>query len=142
MKGGLRLAIIQLPQRAGLGFELTGRAQAAYFSMINETGGADGRKIDPISLDGGRSATRSLEQTRRMVAPEQVVFIFRPTWRSGPLDDNRAGQLLVAIMCGDPRLHLWTMSFVPNHGLAGALADRMPVRPGARAGIAPDSRLE
>ncbi|MBV8568919.1 MAG: ABC transporter substrate-binding protein, partial [Methylobacteriaceae bacterium] len=53
-----------------------GRAEIAYFRMINETGGVNGRKINLVSLDDGYSPPRTVEQIRRLVEEEQVAFIF------------------------------------------------------------------
>jgi branched-chain amino acid transport system substrate-binding protein len=49
---------------------------AAYFKMINEQGGINGRKINFISLDDAYSPPKTVEQTRRLVEQEQVLFIF------------------------------------------------------------------
>jgi branched-chain amino acid transport system substrate-binding protein len=55
-----------------------GRAEAAYFKMLNEQGGVNGRKIDLISLDDGYSPPRTVEQTRRLVEQDNVLAIFSP----------------------------------------------------------------
>src|SRR4029077_12675815 len=55
-----------------------GRAEAAYFKMLNEQGGVNGRKIDLVSLDDGYSPPRTVEQTRRLVEQEEVLAIFSP----------------------------------------------------------------
>jgi branched-chain amino acid transport system substrate-binding protein len=39
------------------------RAEAAYFKMINEKGGVNGRKLNLISLDDSYSAPKTVEQT-------------------------------------------------------------------------------
>jgi branched-chain amino acid transport system substrate-binding protein len=57
-------------------FSVIGRAEAAYFRMINEQGGINGRKITLISLDDGYSPPKTVEQTRRLVEQEGVAFIF------------------------------------------------------------------
>ena len=57
-------------------FGTMGRAQAAYFAMINERGGVNGRKIRLISLDDGYSPPRTVEQTRKLVESEQVLLLF------------------------------------------------------------------
>ena len=49
-----------------------GRAEAAYFKMINDQGGINGRKINFISLDDGYSPPRTVEQVRRLVEQEEV----------------------------------------------------------------------
>jgi branched-chain amino acid transport system substrate-binding protein len=55
-----------------------GRAEAAYFKMLNEQGGVNGRKIDLVSLDDGYSPPRTVEQTRRLVEQDEVLAIFSP----------------------------------------------------------------
>src|ERR1700677_5140092 len=49
-----------------------GRTEAAYFRMINEMGGVNGRKINLISLDDGYSPPKTVEQTRRLVEHDNV----------------------------------------------------------------------
>src|SRR5438477_13018091 len=53
-----------------------GRTDAAYFQMINDQGGINGRKITFISLDDGYSPAKTVEATRRLVEQDQVAFIF------------------------------------------------------------------
>src|SRR5215468_10847312 len=53
-----------------------GHAELAYFRMLNEQGGVNGRKINLISLDDGYSPPRTVEQTRRLVEQDGVTFIF------------------------------------------------------------------
>src|SRR4029078_6823221 len=48
-----------------------GRAEGAYFRMINDQGGINGRKINFISLDDGYSPPRTVEQVRKLVEQEQ-----------------------------------------------------------------------
>ena len=55
---------------------VAGHAHAAYFSMINDQGGVNGRKIRLISLDDAYSPARTMEQTRRLVEQEGVALIF------------------------------------------------------------------
>ena len=54
-----------------------GRAEVAYFQMINEQGGVNGRKINLISLDDGYSPPRTVEQIRRLVEQDEVLAIFQ-----------------------------------------------------------------
>lgn len=53
-----------------------GRAELAYFKMINERGGIKGRKINLLSLDDGFSPPKTVEQTRKLVERDGVAFIF------------------------------------------------------------------
>lgn len=52
-----------------------GRATAAYFDMVNEQGGINGRKINFISLDDGYSPPKTVEQIRKLVEEEQVLLL-------------------------------------------------------------------
>jgi branched-chain amino acid transport system substrate-binding protein len=76
-----------------------GRTEAAYFKMINEVGGVNGRKLNLISLDDGYSPPKTVEQTRRLVEQEEVAFIFgtlgTPTNAAVHqyLNDNKVPQL-------------------------------------------------
>jgi ABC-type branched-subunit amino acid transport system substrate-binding protein len=54
-----------------------GIADTAYFKMINDRGGVNGRKITLLSLDDGYSPPRAVEQTRRLVEQEDVALIYR-----------------------------------------------------------------
>ena len=54
-----------------------GRTEAAYFKMINEQGGINGRKINFISLDDAYSPPRTVEQVRKLVEEEQVLLVFQ-----------------------------------------------------------------
>lgn len=48
-------------------YGVIGRTQAAYFQMLNEKGGINGRKITFLTLDDSYSAPKTVEATRRLV---------------------------------------------------------------------------
>src|SRR5471030_709605 len=48
-------------------FGTTGRSEAAYYRMINDNGGVNGRKITLVSLDDGYSPPKAAENARRLV---------------------------------------------------------------------------
>jgi len=52
-----------------------GRAQTAYYAMINEQGGVNGRKIRLISLDDGYSPPKTVEHHRRLVESDEVLGV-------------------------------------------------------------------
>jgi branched-chain amino acid transport system substrate-binding protein len=62
-------------------FGVIGRAEAAYFNMIYDRGGINGRKINFISLDDGYSPPKTVEQVRRLVEQEHVAFLANPSAR-------------------------------------------------------------
>ena len=53
-----------------------GKTEAAYFTMINEQGGINGRKINFISRDDGYSPPKTVEQARQLVEQDQVLLLF------------------------------------------------------------------
>ena len=52
-----------------------GRAETAYYQMINDQGGVNGRKIKLLSLDDGYSPPKTVEQHRRLVEGDEVLGI-------------------------------------------------------------------
>ncbi len=105
-------------------YGVIGRTEAAYFKMINEQGGVNGRRIDFVSLDDGYSPPRTVEQARRLVEDEKVAFLFN-TLGTAPnlairqyLNDNKVPQLFVstgAIVFSDPAHFPWTIGYNPNY---------------------------
>jgi branched-chain amino acid transport system substrate-binding protein len=53
-----------------------GKAEAAYFAMINDQGGINGRKINFISRDDAYSPSTTVQQVRRLVEQDQVLLLF------------------------------------------------------------------
>ena len=53
-----------------------GRVTSAYYRMINEQGGINGRKINFLSLDDGYSPPKTAELARRLVEQDKVLGIF------------------------------------------------------------------
>jgi branched-chain amino acid transport system substrate-binding protein len=105
-------------------YGVIGRTDAAYFKMINEQGGVNGRKINLISVDDGYSPPKTVEQVRRLVEHEQVAFLFN-TLGTAPnlairqyLNDNKVPQLFVATGASafaDPQHFPWTMGYNPSY---------------------------
>jgi branched-chain amino acid transport system substrate-binding protein len=54
------------------------KSALAYFDMVNDKGGINGRKIEVVSLDDGYSPPKAVEQTRKLVESEEVFAIFMP----------------------------------------------------------------
>ena len=57
-------------------FGTIGKAQAAYFEMINSKGGVNGRRVKLLSLDDGYSPPKTIEQTRKLVESDEVLLLF------------------------------------------------------------------
>ena len=105
-------------------YGVIGKAEAAYFAMINEQGGVNGRKIDFLSLDDGYSPPKTVEQTRKLVEQEEVLLIFQslgtPTNSAIQkyLNAKKVPHLFLATGAskwGDPKGFPWTMGFNPSY---------------------------
>jgi branched-chain amino acid transport system substrate-binding protein len=127
-------------------YGLIGKTEAAYFKMINETGGVNGRKINLFSLDDGYSPPKTVEQIRRLVEQEQVAFIFQSLGTPSNaairsyLNDNGVPQLFVATgasMFSDPEHFPWTIGYQPNYQTEARIyGDHiLKSRPDAKIGV-------
>jgi branched-chain amino acid transport system substrate-binding protein len=103
---------------------------AAYFKMINEQGGVNGRKITFISDDDGYSPPKTVEMTRKLVESDQVLFISgaigTPTnsaiWHY--MNQKGVPQLFPgtgATKWDDPKGHPWTMGFFVSYQAEGRI---------------------
>ena len=122
-----------------------GRTETAYFKMINEQGGVNGRLINLISLDDGYSPPKTVEQTRRLVEQEQVSFLFNMLGTPPCLATreylNQKGipQLFVATGAAtfsDPEHFKWTVGLQPNYQTESAIFGRHIVATKPKAKIA------
>jgi branched-chain amino acid transport system substrate-binding protein len=99
-------------------FGTVGRAQAAYYRMVNENGGINGRKIALISLDDGYSPPKAAENARRLVEQDEVLGIFGSLGTPANvamqryLNDRKVPQLFVfsgVARFRNPHAYPWTM---------------------------------
>jgi branched-chain amino acid transport system substrate-binding protein len=127
-------------------YGVIGKADAAYFKMINEAGGVNGRKLTLISLDDGYSPPKTVEQIRRLVEQEQVAFIFNSlgtpsNYAIRPyLTENKVPQLFVATgaaMWSDPQHFPWTIGWQPNYQTEAHIFGKHIVasKPAAKIGV-------
>ena len=107
-----------------------GKAEAAYFTMINAQGGVNGRKITFISLDDGYSPPKTVEQTRRLVGAGQGPADLQPAGHAAQQRDpantstsKKVPQLFVAT--GATQMGR-SRALPLDHGLAADLPDRRP----------------
>jgi len=116
---------------SGLG--TLGKAEAAYFAMINDQRGINGRKINFISRDDGYSPPKTVEIVRHLVEEEHVLLMFSMlgtatnTAAQDYLNDNKVPQLFIATGAAkwdDPKHYPWTMAFSPNYHLEARIYAR------------------
>ncbi len=105
-------------------YAVYGHSIAAYFAMLNDRGGINGRKITLISLDDALSPPKTVEQTRRLVEQEQVLALFAqlgtPTVIAVRRYTNakKVPQLFSlggASGFGDYRNYPWSIGWQPNY---------------------------
>ena len=128
------------------GYASVGITEQAYYKMINEQGGVNGRKINLISLDDGHSPPKTVEQTRRLVESEQVLAIVGALGTAANtaihkyLNDRKVPQLFIstgATKWGDPKRFPWTMGWQPNYQTEAHIYARHILQhaPDARIGV-------
>ena len=107
-----------------------GKAQAAYFRMINDQGGVNGRKITFISYDDGYSPPKTVEQARKLVEGDEVLLIFASLGTAPNsaiqkyMNAKKVPQLFVltgATKWGEPKNFPYTMGFQPNYQSEGRI---------------------
>jgi branched-chain amino acid transport system substrate-binding protein len=121
-------------------FGATGKSEAAYFNMINDQGGINGRKIKFLSRDDSYSPPKTVEVVRKLVEQDQVLLLFSVlgtppnTAIQGYLNDNKVPQLFAvtgADKWNDPKNHPWTMGWIPSYRIeariyARYILDKLP----------------
>jgi branched-chain amino acid transport system substrate-binding protein len=110
-----------------------GKSETAYFAMINEHGGINGRKINFISRDDGYSPPKTLEQIRQLVEQDGVLALFQ-TLGTPPnsaireyLNDSKVPQLFVATGAdkwNDPKHFPWTIGWQPSYRIESRIYAR------------------
>ena len=123
-----------------------GKVQAAYFKMLNDSGGINGRRIRLISLDDGYSPPKTVEMTRRLVEQEQVLFTINSLGTASNSAIHRyMNQMKVphlflasgASKWNDPRNFPWTLAFTPSYQSEGRVYAQhiLRTRPAARIAV-------
>ena len=123
-----------------------GKAEAAYFRMINDQGGINGRKINLIAYDDGYNPAKTVEQTRKLVESDGVLLIFQSLGTAQNaavqkyLNDHKVPQLFAATGAtrfSDPVNFPWTMAFNPNYQTESRIYGRyiLENHPDAKIGI-------
>jgi len=101
-----------------------GKAQAAYLKMINEQGGINGRKLNLIQYDDAYSPPKAVEQVRKLVESDEVLFTFQIIGTPSNaavqkyLNGKKVPQLLAstgASRFSDPQNAPWTIAYNPNY---------------------------
>jgi branched-chain amino acid transport system substrate-binding protein len=105
-------------------YGVIGKTEEAYFRKINAEGGINGRKINFVSYDDGYSPPKTVEQARKLVESDEVLFIFNSLGTPPNsaiqkyMNSKKVPQLFVATGAtkwNDPKDFPWTMGWQPNY---------------------------
>ncbi|MGF6312020.1 ABC-type branched-subunit amino acid transport system substrate-binding protein [Bradyrhizobium sp. i1.8.4] len=123
-----------------------GKTQAAYIKMINDQGGINGRKLNLIQYDDAYSPPKAVEQVRKLVEGDEVLFTFQIIGTPSNaavqkyLNGKKVPQLLAstgASRFSDPQNAPWTIAFNPNYQSEGRIYAKyiLANHPNAKIGI-------
>jgi branched-chain amino acid transport system substrate-binding protein len=105
-------------------YGVIGKTEAAYFKKINDAGGINGRKINFITYDDAYSPPKAVEQARKLVESDEVLFIFNSLGTPSNsaihkyMNAKKVPQLFVATGAtkwNDPKNVPWTMGWQPSY---------------------------
>lgn len=105
-------------------YSTAGKVEAAYFKMINDRGGINGRKINFISYDDGFSPPKTVEQARKLVESDEVLLLFSILGTAPNsaihryMNSKQVPQLFAssgASKWGDPERFPWTIGWQPPY---------------------------
>jgi branched-chain amino acid transport system substrate-binding protein len=127
-------------------YSTIGKVEAAYFKMVNEQGGINGRKINFITLDDAFSPPKTVEATRRLVEQDEVLLLFQPLGTPTSLatrkylNTKKVPQLFIASGASswnDPSSYPWTIGWQPNYQTEAQIYARhiLQSKPNAKIGV-------
>jgi ABC-type branched-subunit amino acid transport system substrate-binding protein len=127
-------------------YGIIGKTEDAYFKMINDAGGINGRKINFISYDDGYSPPKTVEQVRKLIESDEVFLVFNalgtPTQTAVQKYQNtkKVPQLFLATGASkwnDPKEFPWTMGFQPSYRVEARIFAKyiLQTRPNAKVAV-------
>jgi ABC-type branched-subunit amino acid transport system substrate-binding protein len=127
-------------------YGIIGKTLTAYFKMINDKGGINGRKINFISYDDAYSPPKTVEQVRKLVEGDEVLLTFATLGTASNaaiqkyMNTKKVPQLFVATGAsrwGDPKNFPWTMGWQPTYRSEARIYASYILKnhPGAKIGV-------
>jgi len=111
-------------------YGVNGKAIVAFWDMINDKGGINGRKVKFISLDDGYSPPKTVELIRQLVEQERVLCTHNTlgtacnTAIHKYMNQKKVPHLFLATGAskwGDPKHFPWTMGYQPDYHTEGVI---------------------
>ncbi|WP_375763265.1 ABC transporter substrate-binding protein [Bradyrhizobium sp. Pha-3] len=123
-----------------------GKTEAAYFRMINNQGGINGRKINLIQYDDAYSPPKAVEQVRKLIESDEVLLTFQIVGTPSNaavqkyLNSRKVPQLFAAASASrfsDPKNFPWTMGYDLNNFVEGRIYGQYILKehPNAKIGV-------
>ncbi len=127
-------------------YGVIGKIEEAYFKMINDQGGINGRKINFVSYDDSYSPPKAVEQVRKLVESDEVLLVFSALGTPSNsaiqkyLNSKKVPQLFVATGAtkfGNSKEFPWTMGWQPAYQSEGKIYAKylLKEKPGAKLAI-------
>jgi len=128
-------------------YGLVAVAMEAYFSQVNDDGGINGRKVKLVIADDGFTPNRTLEQTRKLVESEKVLFMLGQVGSTTSLaarqylNDAKVPQLFMGsgapTWLDDIKQFPWSLPLFPSYSDEGrTVAEHiLQTLPGAKVGV-------
>jgi branched-chain amino acid transport system substrate-binding protein len=123
-----------------------GKTITAYFKMVDDQGGINGRKINFISYDDAYSPPKTVEMVRKLVEQDNVLFVFQTLGTPSNtaihkyMNMKKVPQLHVATGASkwnDPKNFPWTMGWQPNYQTEARIYAKniLQTKPDAKIGV-------
>jgi ABC-type branched-subunit amino acid transport system substrate-binding protein len=128
------------------GYGTQGKAELAYWKMINSRGGINGRKITLLTMDDSYSPPKTVEQTRKLVEQDEILAdigsLGTPTNSAIQkyLNGKKVPHILIstgAAKWNDPKNFPWTTPFYPPYAQEAKIYGKYIVKelPSAKIGV-------
>lgn len=123
-----------------------GKAEAAYFKMVNDQGGINGRRINLIQYDDAYSPPKAVEQVRKLIESDEVLLTFQVVGTPSNaavqkyLNSKNVPQLFAAASASrfsNSKNFPWTMGYDPNNFVEGRIYGQYVLKehPNAKIGV-------
>src|ERR1700712_716182 len=127
-------------------YGVIGKTEEAYFKMVNDQGGINGRKVNFVSYDDAYSPPKAVEQVRKLVESDEVLLVFNPlgtpsnTAIQKYLNSKKVPQLFVATGAtkwNDPKDFPWTIGWQPSYQSEARIYAKYLIKekPGAKIAV-------
>lgn len=105
-------------------YGIISKVDAAYFKMLDEKGGINGRQIELVDYDDAYNPAKTVELTRKLVEQDNILVHFHGIGTAPQtavldyLNQHKVPQIFIASgsdKFDDPKGHPWTVPFQPSY---------------------------